>query len=106
MTNYKKYTCVECKEDKWRRIESKDFPWCYDCFQQLYKYNCKKCNKKMKKEFPLCYNCKISKKIKKTVDTTEDYDIDCIVCQDTGICYMFEDEYGPCQDCNRGEKYT
>jgi len=96
MTNYKKYTCVECKKDKWRRIESKDFPWCYDCFQQLYKYNCKKCNRKMKKDYKLCYQCRFSRKNSKFEDLDE---VNCIACQDTGISYWSDDVYGKCIEC-------
>ena len=65
MTNYKKYTSVECKKDKWRRIESKDFPWCYDCFQELYKFKCLKCDKGMKNDYKLCYQCRFSGRISK-----------------------------------------
>ena len=65
MTSDKKYTCVECKEDKWRRIESKDFPWCYDCFQEIYKFKCEKCKKGMKKDYKLCQHCRFSGKISK-----------------------------------------
>ena len=55
---YKKYTCGECNEDKWRKTESKEYPWCYDCFQELYKFECFKCRKKMKQDYKMCYQCK------------------------------------------------
>ena len=55
---YKKYTCGKCNEHKWRKTESKEYPWCYDYFQELYKFECSKCKKKMKKDYKMCYQCK------------------------------------------------